>query len=118
MPTRASCRQRLRSVAAASAAYTALSSVFMNSAWQTPISQVTGIGSNNSNVVLANNLVLPELKDFLTARLDAAGLTDPANCAGSSSILCNGYNLGIAAGNAVTPPAPTTGRCRRCRRGC
>ena len=52
--------------AAAAAVYTALSGIFHDAAWQTPISTVTGSTTlNSSNVNLANNIILPQL---LTSR--------------------------------------------------
>ncbi len=96
------------SVAAATAAYTALTSLFSDAAWQTPISAVTGTGSNTSNVTLANTIILPELASFLSSELSSQGLASPGTaCAASTSALCSGYNLGIAAGNAVNA-APAT----------
>jgi hypothetical protein len=90
-------------VAAAMAAYTALSSIYNNNAWQQPISSITGSATpNNSNVNLANNVILPALQTFLTAELTHLGLADPSGCSSSASSLCAGYNLGIAAANAVT----------------
>ena len=105
------------SVAAASAAYTALYGIFTNAAWQTPISQVTGVGSDNSNVVLANSLVLPELKSFLDDQLSALGLPNPAGCSGSSSSLCAGYTLGVAAGNAITAARAQDGAVQAIQKG-
>jgi len=89
-------------VAAATAAYTALSRIFNDAAWQTPISTVTGSATpNNTNVILANTIILPQLASFLTEQLNSLGLTNPAGCRGSVSTLCNGYNLGIETGSAV-----------------
>ncbi len=89
-------------VAAASAAYTTLASVFNDAAWQTPISSVTMTSPvNESNVTLASTIVLPELRTFLSKELTGLGLSNPAECGGSTSVLCNGYNLGVAAANAV-----------------
>jgi hypothetical protein len=89
-------------VAAATAAYTALTSIFDNAAWQTPISTVTGSSTPNaSNVTLANNIVLPELRTFLMQQLNNLGLLNPSSCTSSTSTLCNGYNLGIDAADAV-----------------
>jgi hypothetical protein len=95
-------------VAAATAAYTALVNIFTDPAWQTPISTVTGSGTaNNSNTNLANNIVIPELQSFLSSQLSSLGLSSPGACAGSMSSACSGYNLGIAAANAVNN-APAT----------
>jgi hypothetical protein len=95
-------------VAAAAAAYTALTSVFTDAAWQTPISTVTGNGAGtalgSSNVTLADNIILPELQSFLANQLSSLGLTSPTTCGPtttSASSLCNGYNLGVAAAQAV-----------------
>ena len=87
-------------VAAASAAYTALYNIFTDPAWQTPIS-----GSNSSNVNLANNIIIPQLQSFLSSELSSAGLSSPGSCGSSTSNNCNGYNLGIAAANAVNSSA-------------
>lgn len=91
--------------AAAAAAHAAMTGIFNDAAWQTPISTVTGSGAGTalggSNATLANNVVLPELRSFLATELSGLGLTDPAACASSASTLCNGYNLGIAAAAAV-----------------
>jgi hypothetical protein len=90
-------------VAAAAAAYTALSSIYNNAAWQTPISTITGnLTPNVSNVNLANNVIMPQLNAFLTADLASLGLTSPGSCSGSGTSLCLGFNLGVAAANAVT----------------
>jgi hypothetical protein len=98
------------SVAAAAAAYTALSGIFHNAAWQTPISTVTGSTTlNSSNVSLANNIILPQLGAFLTTELNSLGLTNPGGCSGSSSSLCLGYNLGVASANAVASKQATDG---------
>lgn len=90
-------------IAAATAAYTALTDIFTDPAWQTPISTVTGSSTpNNSNVDLADNVVIPELQSFLSSQLSSLGLTSPGTlCTGSSSSACIGYNLGIAAADAV-----------------
>ncbi|MEA2745550.1 MAG: Vanadium chloroperoxidase N-terminal domain, partial [Acetobacteraceae bacterium] len=89
-------------VAAAAAAYTALSSIYNNAAWQSPISTITGnLTPNVSNVNLVNNVVLPQLNTFLTADLASLGLTSPGSCSGSGTSLCLGFNLGVAAANAV-----------------
>lgn len=92
-------------VAATTAAYTAMTSIFNNAAWQTPISTVTGSGAGtaagSSNVTLANSIILPELRSFLSNELNSLGLTDPTTCGSSVSTQCNGYNLGIAAATAV-----------------
>lgn len=91
-------------VAAAAAAYTALSNIFTDQVWSTPISSLTSnpaFAGNSSNTSLATNIILPQLNNFLANELASAGLTTPGACATSSSALCNGYNLGIAAGNAV-----------------
>jgi hypothetical protein len=90
-------------VAAATAAYTALSSIFNDPAWQTPIS-----ASNTSNTALANNIVIPELQSFLTSQLSSLGLSSPGSCTTSTSAVCNGYNLGIAAATAVNNAIPTS----------
>jgi hypothetical protein len=96
-------------VAAATAAYTALSSIFNDPAWQTPISTVTGSSTaNTSNTALANNIVIPELQSFLTSQLSSLGLSSPGSCTTSTSSLCNGYNLGIAAATAVNAAASTS----------
>jgi hypothetical protein len=90
-------------VAAAAAAYTALSSIFNDAAWQTPISAVTNSATlNNSNVNLANNIIIPQLNAFMAAELSNLSLTSAGSCTGSSSSLCLGYNLGVAAANTVT----------------
>ena len=95
-------------VAAATAAYTSLYNIFTDPAWQTPISSVTGSATpNTSNVNLANNVVVPELQSFLSSQLSSLGLSSPGSCASSTSSACNGYNLGIAAANAVNN-APST----------
>jgi hypothetical protein len=95
-------------IAAATAAYTALISIFTDPAWQTPISTVTGSATiNKSNVSLANNIIIPELRSFLSAQLTSLGLTSPGACATTISINCAGYNLGIAAATAVDH-APAT----------
>lgn len=110
-------------VAAATAAYTALYNIFTDPVWQTPITSTSvpalttnanlpGNGNNSSNVNLANNFIIPELQSFLTSQLSTLGLTSPGTtCSGSSSALCNGYTLGIAAASAVNSSAtfsPTT----------
>ncbi|MDB5399304.1 MAG: superfamily protein [Rhodopila sp.] len=95
-------------VAAATAAYTALTSIFTDPAWQTPISTVTGSATpNNSNVNLANNIIIPELRSFLSTQLTSLGLASPGSCGSSTSSACLGYNLGIAAAKAVDN-APST----------
>lgn len=95
-------------VAAATAAYTALYNIFTDPAWQTPISTVTGSGTpNSSNQTLANNVVIPELQSFLSSQLSSLGLSSPGSCTSSTSSVCNGYNLGIAAAKAVNN-APST----------
>jgi hypothetical protein len=97
-------------VAAATAAYTALSSIFNDAAWQTPISTVTGSTTlNSSNVSLATNVILPQLSTFLTSELKSLGLTSPGSCTNSLSSLCLGYNLGIATANAVTKKQSSDG---------
>jgi hypothetical protein len=97
-------------VAVAAAAYTALSSIYNNAAWQTPISTVTGSATaNSSNVTLANNVILPQLTAFLTSDLNSLGLASPGSCTGSSSSVCLGFNLGVAAANAVTAKQSTDG---------
>jgi hypothetical protein len=97
------------SVAASVAAYSALASIFNDAAWQTPISTVTGSGTvNDSNVALANSVVLPQLAAFLNTEIGGLGTSYTSN--GSlqsltclpSSAACLGYNLGIAAASAVT----------------
>ncbi|MEA2737440.1 MAG: hypothetical protein QOH05_747, partial [Acetobacteraceae bacterium] len=87
------------SVAAATAAYAALSSIFNDAAWQTPTTTPTGGGTPAST--LANTIVLPEISSFLSNQLTSLGLTDPSSCGSSSSALCLGYNLGISAATAV-----------------
>jgi hypothetical protein len=95
-------------IAAATAAYTALANIFTDPAWQMPISTVTGSGTpNNSNTNLANNIIIPELRSFLSSQLSSLGLSSPGTCTGSTSSACNGYNLGIAAATAVNN-APAT----------
>jgi hypothetical protein len=91
-------------VAAATAAYTALYNIFTDPVWSTPINALTtnpALASNTSNTALASNIILPELQNFLTSDLNSLGLTSPGGCGSSTSALCNGYNLGIAAANAV-----------------
>ena len=88
-------------VAAATAAYTALYNIFTDSVWSTSIASLTGTGTNASNTTLATSVVIPELNNFLVNELASAGLTTPGACAASTSTLCNGYNLGIAAATAV-----------------
>jgi hypothetical protein len=97
-------------VAVAAAAYTALSGIYSTAAWQTPISTVTGsTTANSSNVKLANNVILPQLGNFLTAELGTLGLADPSSCTGGGTSLCLGYNLGVAAAKAVTAKQSTDG---------
>ena len=88
-------------VAAATAAYTALTNIFTDPVWSTPIATLSGSGSNTSNTTLATNVILPELRSFLASSLSSAGLSSPGSCATTVSALCNGYNLGITAANAV-----------------
>jgi hypothetical protein len=91
-------------VAAATAAYTALYNIFTDPVWSTPINALTtnaALASNTSNTALASNVILPELQNFLASDLGTLGLTDPSGCGSSTSALCNGYNLGVAAANAV-----------------
>ena len=92
-------------VAAATAAYTTLINIFTGPVWSNSIASLTGSGSNTSNTTLANNIIIPELKSFLASSLSSAGLSNPGSCATSTSLLCNGYNLGIAAANAVDASA-------------
>ena len=92
-------------VAAATAAYTALYNIFSDQVWTQSIASLTGAGSNTSNVGLGT-LVRNELSSFLTSELSSQGLTSPGTtCGSSSSALCNGYNLGIAAATAVNNSA-------------
>jgi hypothetical protein len=89
------------SVAAAAAAYTALDNIFANAAWQTPLSTPTG-PTNNSLIpasTLANTIVLPELRTFLTTTL---GFDPSTICTDPTSTNCASYNLGVSAANAVT----------------
>ena len=88
-------------VAAATAAYTSIYNIFTDPVWSNSIATLTGSGSNTSNTTLANNIIIPELKSFLSSTLSGAGLSSPGSCATSTSALCNGYNLGINAANAV-----------------
>jgi hypothetical protein len=95
-------------VAAATAAYTALINIFTDPVWSTPVSQLTNnpvFSANTSNTTLANNVILPELRNFFSSELSSLGLTSPGACATSASALCNGYNLGIAAAAAVNTSA-------------
>lgn len=95
-------------VAAATAAYTALYNIFTDQVWSTPVGALTSnpaFAGNTSNTTLAQNIVLPELANFLSSALASAGLTTPGACATSTSALCNGYNLGIVAGTAVNNSA-------------
>ena len=88
-------------IAAATAAYTALTNIFTDPVWSSSIASITGSGTNTSNTALATNIVLPELQSFLSTALSNAGLASPGACSTSTSALCNGYMLGIAAANAV-----------------
>jgi hypothetical protein len=90
-------------VAAATAAYTALSNMFTSPVWSTPIGVLNpALAGNTSNTTLATNIIIPQLKAFLTSELTSLGLSSPATvCASANSALCNGYNLGIAAATAV-----------------
>jgi hypothetical protein len=91
-------------VAAATAAYTALYDIFTDPVWSTPINALTtnpALATNTSNTALATNIIIPELQNFLTSDLSSLGLTNPGSCASTVSTLCNGYNLGISAANAV-----------------
>ena len=98
-------------VAAATAAYTVLSNIFTDPAWQVPISTVTSSGTvNASNVNLANNVIIPELQSFLSSQLSSLGLSSPGSCSGSTTSGCLGYNLGIAAATAVDNAPGTSPR--------
>ena len=93
-------------IAAASAAYTALKSIYTDAAWQTPVTTQTGQSNVSPATTLASNVVLPELGSFLASSLGF----DPAGCtASSSSSHCVSYNLGVAAGNAVAAKQSTDG---------
>jgi hypothetical protein len=105
-------------VAAATAAYTALSNIFTDPAWSTPIESTPAnsltsnpaLAGNSSNTTLATNTILPELATFLSSELSSVGLTNTTACATSTTSLCNGYNLGISAAKAVdnaTATSPT-----------
>ncbi len=90
------------SVAAATAAYTALTNIFTDQVWSQSIASLTGSGSNTSNTALATNVIIPELNNFFSNQLSSLGLNNPATlCATDNSALCNGYNLGLAAATAV-----------------
>jgi hypothetical protein len=89
-------------VAAATAAYTALTNIFTDPVWSNSIATLTGSGTNTSNTTLATTVVIPELQSFLSSQLNSLGLANAASaCVSSTSSLCNGYNLGIAAATAV-----------------
>lgn len=92
--------------AAATAAYTALYNIFTDPAWSNSIGSLTtnpALAGNTSNTTLATNTIIPELNSFLTSSL---GLTSISQvCATPASSLCAGYNLGIAAANAVDSSA-------------
>jgi hypothetical protein len=91
-------------VAAATAAYTALYNIFTDPAWATPIDALTTnptLATNTSNTALATNVIIPELQSFFASDLASLSLTSPGACVTSTSALCNGYNLGIQAANAV-----------------
>ena len=96
------------SVAAAVAAYTALSSIFNDAAWQTPTATPTG--GVTPAITLANTIVLPELQNFLDNELTTAGITpaflsttlQPLACGPTPTAACLGYDLGLTAANAVT----------------
>ena len=93
------------SAAAGAAAYTALTNIFTDPAWQTPISTINGnftASNGSSNVNLANNVILPELKNFLTGEF---GFDPTSGCGVSPS--CAGYTIGIVAANTVDN-APST----------
>jgi hypothetical protein len=93
------------SVAAATAAYTALYNIFTDPVWSTPIGSLTtnpALAGNTSNTALATNVIIPELNNFLSSELSGLGLSSPGTtCASSSSMLCNGYNLGVTVATAV-----------------
>ena len=96
------------SVATATAAYSALNSIFNDAAWQTPTSTPTG--GTIPAMTLANTIVLPELQSFLNTQLQSAGITGafsattllPLSCGSPATAACLGYNLGITAATAVT----------------
>lgn len=101
-------------VAAASAAYTALKSIYTDAAWQIPMTTQTGSAVVIPAATLANSVVLPELSSFLTTSLGF----DPGSCAASSSsATCAGYNLGVAAGNAVAAKQSTDGAVAAIQKG-
>jgi hypothetical protein len=91
-------------IAAATAAYTALTNIFTSSVWSIPIGSLTtnpalaGVGNNTT---LATNIVLPELRTLLSSALGMPLESAATLCATATSALCNGYNLGIAAATAV-----------------
>ncbi len=105
------------SVAAEVAAYGTINNIFNDAAWQQSISSVTGSGNNTSNVTLANTIILPEIRTFLTNQLGSSSLSAsfasngsllPLTCLPSDSA-CLGYNLGIAAATAVATVQSTDG---------
>jgi hypothetical protein len=101
-----------QSVAAATAAYTALYDVFTDPVWSTPIDALTtnaALAGNTSNTTLATNVILPELSSFLSSELTSLCGTDSAGCSNTSTYT-NGYSLGVAAATAVdnaTATSPT-----------
>lgn len=95
-------------VAAAVAAYTALYNIFTSPVWATPINALTSnpaLSANTSNTALATNIIIPELRNFLSSDLASLGLSSPGSCGTTNSTLCNGFNLGIAAATAVNNSA-------------
>ena len=87
-------------VAAATAAYTALMSIFTDPAWQTPIDRVTGTGTNKSNTALANKIIIPELKSFFSEQLESLGMKPV-----TASSLSNLASLGASKLGGTIPGA-------------
>lgn len=93
-------------VAAATAAYTALSNIFTDQVWTQSITSLSGGATTGTSNVTLGTLVTNELNAFFNAELSSQGLTSPGTtCMSSSSALCNGYNLGLAAATAVNNSA-------------
>ena len=93
-------------VAAATAAYTALNNIFSDQVWTTSITSLSGGATTGTSNVALGTLVTNELSTFFASELNGQGLTSPGTtCASSTTALCNGYNLGLAAANAVNSSA-------------